>query len=655
MAGKATVSEFAAAVRQEYPGKFDGVSDDELIHAVVQEKPELGAQVDLRTYKPSNVLRPKDDSLGAQIDEARAMGVGGRAKAVAVGAGKSLIRTPYNIYKGVANAVEGQPADTTRNADFEDALENKNLGESVGGAVADAAQFAGAEGAVNAGVKGVIGATKVPRLLSAIGRVAKGAIVGGSVAKAEGGSGTVGAIVGGAGPAAEELVSATAPALKSAAKKGMSRVLGATGKPNKIRSGQVVQELLDRGVTGSREAIAETAKAGQDAADEALDQAWAGKAGDKLNVSDITQKMDDAADQYKYVGPAKPVPVTVQSKAGPVVVGTQMQSATGVVTPTANRFIRTLDGLKQVLEDNADAQGQIESEKLRGIKKIWDKVVSQREGYAGANLSLADEAGVLAHRESANAIRSELSTEYPDIAKINKEYTFWSRVHRVVSDTLVRTSSQSQPMGEQLMKAAGYAGGFASGAAVGGSTGHGLVDRVKRGIVGGITGALLRKVTTSGKWGSVSAVAKDRLANEIAAGNVATVQELVHKLAFATGVQLTRDEAAADRRRGRPAVNETQGERIATLEERTREFGTWKAETNERLHGHSRLLTELRLWKDDRVKKDEVTQDKVEKLEKRLDAISLRFMLVWGTIGAVISVAMKMLIESAIKGHLTIH
>jgi len=60
-------------------------------------------------------------------------------------------------------------------------------------------------------------------------------------------------------------------------------------------------------------------------------------------------------------------------------------------------------------------------------------------------------------------------------------------------------------------------------------------------MVGGAA-VLFRKVTTSGKWGSVSAVTKDRLANAIASGNAATVGDLVHKIAFSTGVQLTREE-----------------------------------------------------------------------------------------------------------------
>ena len=536
MAGRATVGEFAAAVRQEYPGQFDGVSDDELVHAVVQEKPELGDQVDLRTFKPTNVVRPKQGPL----EEARSLGVSGRALGTAVGAGKSLIRTPYNIIKGVANVAGGQPADAPLNPDLEGALENKNVAESFGGLMTDAALAAGGEGLANAGVKLAVGATKVPRLLGAAGRIVKGAIVGGSVAKAEGGSGTVGAAIGAAGPAAGELADIAGPALKSAAKKSMARVLAATTKPNKVRSEKVVPELIERGITGSQQAIKDTAAAGKEAANAALDEAWAGKAGEKVDIAGITEKMDEAAEKFKYVGPPKEVPVMMD---GRVIKGaTETVEPEGLVTPNANRFVVTLDRLKTVLTDNAEAGGSIDAEKLRGIKKIWDAVVAEKEGYAGATLTLADRAAVLAHKESANAIRAELGQQFPDIAKINKEYTFWARVHRVMSDTLLRTSSQSQPMGQQLMKAAGYAGGFASGGAAGYSTGHDLRDRIKRGIIGGISGALLRKVTTSGKWGSVSAVTKDRLADVLASGNTAAAGDLVHKIAFSIGVTATRDD-----------------------------------------------------------------------------------------------------------------
>jgi len=101
-------------------------------------------------------------------------------------------------------------------------------------------------------------------------------------------------------------------------------------------------------------------------------------------------------------------------------------------------------------------------------------------------------------------------------------------------------------------------------------------------------------------------------------------------------------------------VNETQGERIAVLEERSETIEKWKGDVDQRIHRHSNLLMEVRLWKETRMKNDEAVHLKMDKLEKRLDAISLRFMLVWGTIGAVITVILKVAIESAIRGQLVL-
>jgi hypothetical protein len=76
-------------------------------------------------------------------------------------------------------------------------------------------------------------------------------------------------------------------------------------------------------------------------------------------------------------------------------------------------------------------------------------------------------------------------------------------------------------------------------------------------VVDGTAAKLFTKVVRSGKWQSVSAVTKDRLANYIASGDAAAAGQLIHKIGFATGVQLTKDEMR------QPADGEDDGSRPA--------------------------------------------------------------------------------------------
>jgi len=134
---------------------------------------------------------------------------------------------------------------------------------------------------------------------------------------------------------------------------------------------------------------------------------------------------------------------------------------------------------------------------LRRFKQAWDRSVAEAGGYAGNDF--INNMKRATYREVANAVRDELNTARPDIARVAKEFHFWKTAQDVIDATVERTRSRQVPLSQNMMTAAGIA----------------------KGGVG--TALLLRnltKLTQSTGWNTTSAVLKDRLANLIEAGDI---------------------------------------------------------------------------------------------------------------------------------------
>lgn len=134
---------------------------------------------------------------------------------------------------------------------------------------------------------------------------------------------------------------------------------------------------------------------------------------------------------------------------------------------------------------------------LRRFKQAWDRSVAEAGGYAGNDF--INNMKRATYREVANAVRDELNSARPDIAKVGKEFHFWKTAQDVIDATVERTKSRQQPMSQQMMTAAGVVRG-----------GVGLAIVLRN----------LTKFTQSTLWNTTSAVLKDRLANLIESGDL---------------------------------------------------------------------------------------------------------------------------------------
>ncbi len=297
-------------------------------------------------------------------------------------------------------------------------------------------------------------------------------------------------------------------ALESAANTQYSRVLNATTRGNKARSAEVTPGLIDRGVTAMTMKGLQAKSAGQVAQwGEAIGNAWDNlPTGTKVEFQPIFDKIQAATNAEHTV---------LDSTGKAIPKG-----------PEAARALKNIDSLQTTLLDVAEqnpTSGKLEIpvEKLRDLRQYFDNVSKQAGRFEGKDL--ADQSMAAAHGMAADAIREELGKTFPDIAALNKEFSFWKDVNRVVSDTILRREGQARPLGQKLMGAAGAAAGFGTAGIKGAALGKAAMQA-------------LESATTSPAWQTVSAVLKDRLAMAIAAGDQGPINFYIGKIADAEKV-----------------------------------------------------------------------------------------------------------------------
>lgn len=110
--------------------------------------------------------------------------------------------------------------------------------------------------------------------------------------------------------------------------------------------------------------------------------------------------------------------------------------------------------------------------------------------------------------------------------------------------------------------------------------------------------------------------------------------------------------------------------KVAVALDRTHELMKWRNEheerhreeldaLGERLDVHGKAITELKVFKDgesligvERRQKEVAREKRLQTVEKKLDTISIKFMILWGGLIAVVSTLLKYILEQAIQGKL---
>jgi hypothetical protein len=307
-------------------------------------------------------------------------------------------------------------------------------------------------------------------------------------------------------------------ALQGSAEKSYAQVLNPTTKVNKAITAKIVPELLDRGVTAlTMKGLQAQAQSHIAAVGSAIGDAWdALPAGTKTDLQPVYDHLQSAIDDTH----------SIPDSAGKMIPK----------GPEAERAIDNISRLQQTLVDVAepDASGklQIPVDKIRDLRQYFDGIAAKAGRYPMNQLS--DQSAAEAHGLAADSIRKELANDHPDIAELNKEYSFWKNTNQVVSDTLERRQGQAKPLGRQLASAAGAGAGFVSGGVGGAVLGRAAMDAIE-------------SATRSPAWRTVSAVLKSKLADAIASGKPNAIQfasEQVQRAAMANSAMETEQPKA---------------------------------------------------------------------------------------------------------------
>lgn len=297
--------------------------------------------------------------------------------------------------------------------------------------------------------------------------------------------------------------------LREGAERTMAQALRPTKEWAKTEADRLAPEMLRRGVGGSREAMlkqarSQTAQLGQQIGHE-LEQAAA--RGESVNGNLVLNAISRAKQA-----------LTMSDALG-----------TERVIPGAESVVTRLDKLYRFTL----AQGErIPIEKAHTLRKTWDQIVAKGGLYGQkVGASSTDNATAWATREAASAFRSLLNKANPTLADLNKEYTFWKGLQKVLTETERRTQGQGGGLTSAILGATGAGAGALSGTSTS--------DRIQNAIIGGVAGRNLVRLMQSAAWRTrVSAPLKAALADAFASGSAAKAEALIRAITQATPGQV---------------------------------------------------------------------------------------------------------------------
>lgn len=307
-----------------------------------------------------------------------------------------------------------------------------------------------------------------------LSRTAKGAVTGGLI------GGALGRFAGKAPQGTSSL--------QRSAEAQIGRVLAPTTKVNKQITQKIAPEVLSRRITAvSDDDLLRQARAGKEGALEALSEAYDSlPAGTKVDTKPVFLRITEAKNN--------------------------LVNQTGVLPKSNEAAWKALDDLENELADIVTKGGETIGS-IREYRQQLDRVINAAGKGFGYNAK--DKAALQAQKEFANAIRSEIAKQNPSIDKVNKDFTFWSRLLDVLEAKAERQTGQT-----------GFTKtlGTVTGGAVGGATG---------GVGGAITSAIavrtLIDFMKSTAWNSFSAIQKARLAELISKGKFNDAIKLMEK------------------------------------------------------------------------------------------------------------------------------
>ena len=240
----------------------------------------------------------------------------------------------------------------------------------------------------------------------------------------------------------------------------------------------------------------------------------------------FTQKWDESVKAmnaaYAAVGP------TAQLNLKPILadIGNFIKKETTL--PNGNfanaeakkMYFQGVEIMKDFLRDsNANAFKDASVEDIHRLRQILDKQLFEKKLYINAKTATDQ-----INEALRDSIQKEMHKAHPSTAAVDAAVHFWSTAKNIMK------SAESKQVGNEIYRhsnavfhASRIAVGAPIGAAIGAREGYtkrgGWEGTTAGAVIGGIAGAALSEATASTLWRSVSAVAKNKVANSLAEGN----------------------------------------------------------------------------------------------------------------------------------------
>ncbi len=518
-----SVEDIGRNIRSRDPQKFRLYSDRQIGEEALNKYPKLQSIVKRDTGSSGSIFqRPADQAdqkkgLLEKASDASDSFFHGVID-LAVGAAKGAGTTALNLSEMGSKAMEaGYNATigkiTGRNAfkgaetaaQAKEAIKPTNMAQNVGFGAEQVAEFLIPETAVAKGAKAMEAVTAASKMskfakgaANLAGKVGMEAAATGAVTAAQGGGAkeiAENAALGGAGALAGKALGAAGKAmskpLQESAEKGYAQAMGATTKANKEMTRTIVPELLNKNVSAlSRASLLNKFSKKVDIAGKAMDDVLSGIPKDApVNLNAVVDDLEKAKGAFMVKG------------------------ANGKMVIADPQAVQHIEGFQNIIKEIGTENAPYES--VRSLRQIWDKSVAKAGGYYGK--TLAEGTLMDAKREAANALRKELASEFPDMAKVNADFSFWSKAHDVLSATVERTQSQRKPLTETVRRVAGAAIGSAAGGAVGGVVGDA--------VMGGLS-----KLVDSTAWKTIGSIKKSQIAKYLANGELEKAANYISKI-----------------------------------------------------------------------------------------------------------------------------
>lgn len=292
---------------------------------------------------------------------------------------------------------------------------------------------------------------------------------------------------------ADDALQSVSQGLRESAEASVSRVLNPTTQGTKATTQKIAGELVDRPLTDT---LALTRKGMQAKAGEAAQIAGeaiegAGTLAGKTNTAEIINFLDSQKQAFMAGG-------KVVSKEG----------------------IESIDEVVRIISQYGD---DVDNEVLRTIRKIFD--ADYYQGSKNIAKSTTETSTLFMKKKAADKIRGILADKFPDVAKLNKEYSFWAGLEDVLSKTVARKTGQ-----KQALKAIATIGGASTGNTVTGK----VLNAVGFNVVAGLI--------DSPAWGFINAKIKNQLSKALADRDLSELGRILGSLPGQAAIQSTSDE-----------------------------------------------------------------------------------------------------------------